>query len=402
MLPPLNELAIGDTFRVVGVGSGGWAVNPAEGETIRLSALSGGDGNWIPHVGFQASTASIVREMSLSADGRTIVTGVGDVSKNGGATWVRATGTSAFQPSSVGTSGGHVWVSRDGERAILSNGSVHVRSTDGGLNFSPITMPVGFMAAAADGQHVAMFFPVSGSVPPSFHHFTSEDFGLTWSGILGDGQRLTVLAAALSDDGDRFIVVCANSSVFLKTTPNSNFISHLLFPNARDARVSGDGSAFYLSRTVSGSSPLKEIWFVSRDNGTNWYPVPLPDPTGIWDFELASDDGSVLVAAGVNGVAVSHDFGAHWTSISKPAALVVDSQPELQLLDGIAASADGSRIVASGLVGLAAGGSARTVFTEPTMPGAALVGRRDDSVELVYVGDGQFSITSFVGALTLR
>ncbi len=379
-LPALEDLAVGDTFRVVGAGPGGWVVNPAEGTSIRLSALVGGHARWLP---LPTPTLTVDNTVTISGDGSTLIIPAGyynHVSQDYGTSWQRGV---------ADTAGGPFRLSNDGTRVFAERkfGPNFSRSFDGGLTFELVTAPAGieYMMMAGDGIHVV---GCSNSSSTLVCH-RSADFGGSWTA--GTSYPNTVATpVGISTDG-RIAVLARFGTLFVSSDYGATFTSRPT--DSTKFRISGDGQTFL--------KYVQPAWQRSTDQGATWAAIVPPRPGAMTDVQVTHDGGLLALLESV--LFTSNDGGATWTEGGTAAVTGTARSAGTQLLSQLAISSDGTYRYSLGTLYSSATAFDYRLFSFPrTGRGVGLTGREDDSVELVYVGDGSFAITSFTGAPKLK
>jgi hypothetical protein len=128
---------------------------------------------------------------------------------------------------------------------------------------------------------------------------------------------------------------------------------------------------------VSASSDSGVTWSNQASNSQNWSVL------------ASSEDAAVLVSAAYNGnINISTDFGVSWTELN--------SGPEGWSYVGL--SADGTRLLAS------VGNGALFAVGSTTASGTVgnLTGSQNQTLELQYGGNGQFTTLSNEGLLLVH
>ena len=387
-LPALEDLVVGDTFRVVGAGAGGWVVNPGEGTGIRLAPLLGGERKlWpIPSVAiptintFPNVAVSANGGIAVSGDGRTVIASYFSnsyVSSDFGVTWKVVTTTTSppFQ------------ISGDGTRVLAQRG--FRRSFDGGSTYVdvPVLDTRGSLLMARDGTHVVQLTYVP------FTCRRSEDFGETWVTSAAYGN-ISPTPQAISDDGRVVVASLSGSPTFLFVSNDygATFVT----------RTSSQATIFRLSGNGQILVKLRGYGEWSNDHGETWTEIVPPIAAPMSDLQV-SYNGTIFGLFG-SAVFASSDGGQTWGEAMNPAVTSASQvQAGTQVLAQLALSSDGATRYALGRLYRSSTEYVDSLFSLPrSPPGASLAGRADDSVELVYVGDGSFAISSFTGALTLE
>jgi hypothetical protein len=353
---------VGDIVQVSGAGSGGWKVAQNSGQQV--------------YVGIQNST------------------------------WTAA-GPSQTWESFIGSANRQVLV------AGAENGGIY-RSIDSGATWTEGNAPNGFwrsLATSADGVVVLAVLASNGSP-----FFLSQDSGLTytsvgpsvaWSGgaLSPDGTQL--LASGFDNNAGQFVLYASTNSgvTWTQTNPGGEFYS-AAWPTAGELLVAGDlasGNGIYVSADGGTSFTLSDggqfVQVVASSDGTQLYAATedgaftlSSDAGAHWqalshDFSsvATSPDGSAVIAAEPDTVAVSTDSGQSWEPLRAASATYV----------GFVVAADDQKVWGAPTQGAIA------VLSAITTTGASgfVTGSQDRSVTLQYAGNGTWLVTSNEGQL---
>jgi len=357
-LPATASLQAGDVVRVTGNGSGGWRLAQNAGQSILTGGLPATyrtlDTGFtaLPQTGILSSGTAI----ASSSDGsRLLATGFGDwlwVSANAGQSW------SARESQRNWTS---VASSADGLTLVAAAGSGQLFvSWDGGLAWSARGPSATWTAvtSSADGKRL-----VAGS--DNGEVFTSTDAGVTWSS--GTDLGLSVIGLASSADGSRLFAVLAPNVVQRSLDGGATWTPDTVAHPLNRIASSADGTRLI---AAGPGSPI----YISADSGSTW---TTRHQTQSWMSVASSADGRRLVAsdAATHSLHVSNDFGITW--VQRGPSIVWES---------VALSADGSRLAALSYTALWVDRQDRST----TGITGAVSGGPDESLELQYIGGGQF------------
>lgn len=366
---PTNP-AVGDLVAINGIGAGGWSIAQNAAQSINGVDLHvPWNDTWTQRTTAAQSWISI----ASSADGLKLLAADGSgqlyTSGDAGLTW-----TARAQP--------RTWTgvasSVDGSRLVAldasgaTGGFIYI-STDSGVTWTPHAQAAAWItvASSADGSKlVAAVF--NGQI------YTSTDSGVTWTAH--DTNRLWKSVAS-SADGSKLVAAVDNGQIYTSADSGITW-------TARDASrawfsVASSGDGTYLVAAEKGGN-----LYTSSDSGATWIQRETPR---VWIAVASSSDGTKLIAAdsGIGGsggglIYTSSDSGITWTPHPQSA------QPWI----AVASSADGSRLVAG-----ATGGS---IFTSSAWTTVGIAGKLSggpaDSVELQYLGSGEFGIVGQAGA----
>lgn len=366
------DLSPGEVVEISGDGVRPWRIAQAEGQQVLTSNLPGAV-QW--QAAYPAGAAALWWTVATSQSGNTIVAAANAgrlyTSRDGGVTWEAGAG----EPERNWTA---VAVSAEGDRlAATADGGTLWQSWDGGRTWEPTLeagpwVAVGLsgdgrIVAAAQrhgpihisvdgGQTFAAGGPVAewGSLAVSASGqwmvagtrqgalYLSGDLGQTWKPLdagAGDWYRV-----AMSANGQRIAAVDMGGWIHLTGDRGGTWATGFREGPVNALASSGDGLALAAAVPVDGGLPDGKV-HVSTDGGRTWV-AHLEDRT--WRGVAFSGDGTTLVAA-ANGGAV-HVSRGHRT-------------------------------------------------TEGTAGGIS--GAAGDWVELVYLGDGRFSVRAASGSFTV-
>ena len=375
ILPPTNQLLVGDIVRVAGAGSGGWQVTQNTNESVFGIFLSAGNSPWVQ----AAASSTGWRAFASSASGQAMVattTGSGGIytSTDYGQTW--GSSSSTFTPSTLASS---------------SAGNVLVgASTPGGV-------------------------------------IVSTNSGTTWNLVTPSGSSLPWTGVAISADGTKFAACISNSTIYVWSGSGGTIYAPTATTAAWSA-IACSATCTQLVATVYGGGI-----YISTNFASTWYPTSASP--GNWSCVASSAAGTKLVAA-INGGGIysSVNAGGTWTQLTNaPGAAwsqiacssdggrivaVVDNGPiyvsanfgqtwtkqtaPVENWLGVACSADGTK-VAAGYAATATSGAiyywqANSQSTSTTSGvNGSLTGPQGSSVELQYIGGGQFMPVSSAG-----
>lgn len=367
--------AIGDVIRIADVGLGGWKVTQQAGQHIRTIGVEGYLKQVTPR-----DAARNWRDLAMSADGRKMAAVVEDgqiyVSSDFGITWTPRESNRNWRGIAMSANGKQLV-------AVARNETIYI-SNDGGITWSPRESSRTWQAVAssADGQNLVAL--VSGG-----QIYTSTDYGDNWLpresnrvwwcvASSADGSKL--VAGVLAGTGTKFGHIYTSSDFGVNWIERGDDVGWPSVATSADgsrviaasARSYGDYGGVYVS---TDSFATATQYLVQKYFG------------GV----ACSADGRCLVAGNdSHGVFVSSDYGANW------------SNPGLVLNAGRAAmSADGSVVA---LLGEPVSQSPfQQIYTSTSAQGTqrgiggALVGSPDATVELLYLGGGNFRVLSHEG-----
>lgn len=352
---------VGDVVRVSSPGAGGWKIAQNAGQSIIVTQIKFFNERWIPH-----ETNRRWEAIASSADGSKLTAVVygGRIytSTDSGISWT-ARETDRLWKS--------VAISADGSKqvAVVEDGQIYT-STDSGATWTPRETSRNWYAVASSADGSKLVAVVLGG-----QIYTSTDSGKNW--IPRETNQYWVSVAS-SNDGNKLIAAPASETVRTSTDAGENWIRGDLFQPLLVAS-SADGNKLVVIATAGN------FINTSSDAGATWTQRIVP--ANLISSVASSADGSKLVLAGGSGIYVSHDSGATWTQRERPGNW-----------RSVASSADGSKLAA-----VFANGQIYTSAPTTTIGATGfLTGGQFTSIELQYIGNGQFLPISFVGEISGR
>lgn len=229
--------------------------------SIRVSTNGGSTWSTTAIAGTTSNLAQISGGIAMSGDGTKIIVGDGKSSTVGYCYLSTNSGASFTQMTSAGTgSQWYVAISRDGSTIYISSDVVtsqFLRSTDNGVTWTSVALPVGFAGAVACGSDGTKVITADSNVG---HIWTSTNSGASWTdrGLQPDGG-FGVHSIAVSDDAQ-----------------------HVVFGPWEN----------------SPSSPI----YISCDGGVTWHATSATTGTSLWWQSVSvAANGSQASAVDING-----------------------------------------------------------------------------------------------------
>ena len=345
--------SIGDVIRVSGIGAGGWKIAQNSGQSIIGTNYDAADQVFSPR-----ETNRGWWSVASSADGTKLVAvvklGMIYTSADSGLTWT---------PRESNRDWEQVASSADGNKlvAIVSNGQIYT-STDSGLTWTARESNRFWLTVASSADGTRLIAGAGGAVGTGV--FVSHDSGVTWQQH-GIAQGYTAVAS--SADGTRLYAGASGSVIYSSIDLGATW------------SVSLNQGQFWQSLTTSADGGTVAATFLggqiftSTDGGATWAPRQSARD---WRSLTSSASGNTLAAVVTGGqIYISKDSGVSWVAHEANRSWI-----------SITSNSDGTRFVAAEANG--------QIYTSEraTTPGTAgfLQGARFTSVELQYVGNGQF------------
>jgi hypothetical protein len=364
-----TTLAVGDTIRVSGLGTGGWRIVQNAGQFIRTDAGGTYGGPWTA-----CATNQSWSSVASSADGHKLVAVSGFdaldghiyTSTDAGLTWV--------QCAESGERGQWVAVasSADGTKLLAADwaGPLYT-STNSGVTWTQqgVRGEWSSVASSADGSTLV----AAGWGEPLY---TSTNAGVSWTA----GEYRDWTSVASSEDGTRLAAVVDGGQIYTSTNSGAAWTPQETNRAWRAVASSADGTC--LIAAVYGGQI-----YTSTNSGLNWAPQ---ETDRYWRAVASSANGTRLTAAVDGGqVYTSTDSGVTW-----------EASETNRSWSAVALSAAGDRLVAVVYFGQI---YTRELF-QGTTPGpeGLFAGDQGSSVELIYAGAGQFRLVNASGTLHIE
>ena len=369
--------SVGDVYKAVAVGAGGWIIRQNTNQMIAAGNLSDSIGeSWTAR-----NTNRVWSAVASSADGTKLVATVkgGQIytSTDSGVTW--APQDSSRNWSSVASSAdGTKLVAGVGDNAI-SVGYIYTSGNSGVGSWSQhdSTRQWVSVASSADGTMLvaAVYGTVSAGGPGVY---TSGNSGAAWGRTTLTNSFCSSVAS--SADGTKLVATVYGGRICTSTNSGGSWVTNASSLNWTAVASSADGTRL-IAAVSSGQL------YIYYNSGTNWTAVN-PAASLQWTAVASSADGSRLVAVASSGqVYISTDSGVTWAQhFGLPAASWT----------GVACSADGSKLVL-----VANGDRIYTSSQGSTTTGAAgyLTGPQHSAIELIYTGNNLFLPLSHEGTI---
>lgn len=408
-LPPSAALQVNDTVSVTGESANSWRIAQNAGQTVATTNLSGNTS-----IG-QSWTASNTPQpwhwLASNANGDVLVAlanlGQINVSTDAGASWTQVGPT-------------RTWISVDmtpsGDKMVaVAFGGEMFMSTDRGASWNQVTHPAlaetagttagsfnrewESVAISDDGMHIAAAVlrdTVAGTAGPIY---LSHDGGVTWAASSAPSAEWRGIT--MSPNGQLLTAVAIGGRVYTSNDFGATWTASPGDTANRDwyrVASSADG------QTIAAAEHIGGRMYITHDRGASW--TLAGTPAGDYTTVAMSADGRVIVASitgertpGVpdGAVYLSTNGGASFTAMPMPGT---DDNWR-----AVAMSADGNMLIAGTGTFTSTPGQLYTSRSNRTMTGAlgSLTGGQGNSVQLQYLGDGQFKVLSSAGgAFSIR
>jgi hypothetical protein len=372
----------GDTFRVAGVGAGGWSITQNTGQQILAGNLAATTGlSWIQQ------TNSGVHDwtgLASSSDGTKLVAvsqGYAYVSSNSGVTWTNEGSFLDWSSVASSTDGSHLIAT-----VGTTSGNIYLSANYGVTWTVQSTPPATTWLACASSASGSTVVAVSASGDLEY----SVNGGVTWLEYTG-GPSWT--GVACSADGTKFVLCStggAGGYIWTSTNSGSTYTQQTGSGLQKWSAVASSADGTHLVATVTGNGGI----YASANAGVNWFQVN-PTVAVNWTAVASSADGSHLAAVYDTGtyttpgyIYTSDDSGSSWLQrVSATNAAWT----------AVATSTDGSKLAAAAYNGYiyTSGQTETTTGTNGYLSGAY-----QSALELQYVGNGLFLPLSHEGTIT--
>ncbi len=374
--------AVGDVYKVAGVGAGGWIIAQNANQMIAAGNLVNSIGqNWQASGPGTANWSSVAASASGTIIAATINNGNIYVSTNSGVSWVQRASVQYWSD---------VTVSADGTRMAATVGNINTTSDNGYIWYSTDSGASWGTQSSSSGskQWVSIASSANGTnliaAVYNGYLYVSSDAGKTWSSAGSSGLgNLYWTSVASSANGSNLVAVANGGQIYTSTNAGSSWqqrVSSSLAWNC--VASSSDGSRLV---AVLGNGSI----YNSTDYGATWTLNPTTTASG--SSVASSSDGNRVVAAygstSVSGnIYTSTDSGATWAPGNAPSAKWL----------GVASSSDGSLLAA-----VAYNGNIYVSSQASTTTGTAgyLNGAQHTAIELMYVGNNLFLPLSHEGTI---
>ena len=367
---------VGDTVRISGLGTGGWKIAQNVGQSILGAGLNLSGVSWTPR-----DTARNWVSVACSSDGNKMVAVVGG-QNNTGQIYTSTDGGVSWTARDSNRKWTSVASSNDGTKLVATTNSSGIyTSTDSGLSWTQegqTTDPTAqwsSIASSADGTKLV-------AVAQTGQILTSIDSGSNWT---SHGPSKSWFSVASSADGSKLVAAPLFDQLYTSTDSGVTWTPRDSSRTWFCVASSADGSK--LVAGVGGSFSTGQI-YTSTDSGITWTPR---ESNRHWESVDSSADGTKLVAVtfgGANGqIFVSTDSGISWTP-----------RDTSRNWESVATSADGTKMIAVVLGGQIYTSDPQTATTTTTSGTSGfLTGGQSSSVELQFIGNGQFLVISHEG-----
>src|ERR1035437_5991096 len=377
--------SVGDVYKAVAVGAGGWIIAQNANQMIAAGNLSAAVfQSW--KAGASARNWSAI---ASSADGTKLVATVNSgyiwTSTSSGRTWTQQNGSSSRYWSSVASSSdGTKLVATVGYTIYTASqpGAIYT-STDSGVTWashtsSPLSSTLNWSSVASSADGTKLVAAVRGG-----QIYISSNSGNGWTAQGPNGLLWTSVAS--SSDGTKLVAVENNGQIYTSTNSGTSWtqrVSGTIYWTA--VASSADGSR--LVATASGGQVC-----ISTDSGATWVAQNTPVTGQLTSVASSSDGSRLAVTTGGSGTSgyifTSSDSGATWTQLA--------GAPHVSWA-AIAASADCSQLAAA-----VYGGNIYISSQSSTTTGTAgyLIGSQHSAIELIYAGNNLFLPLSHEGTI---
>jgi photosystem II stability/assembly factor-like uncharacterized protein len=139
----------------------------------------------------------------------------------------------------------------------------------------------------------------------------STDYGQSWSTPAGLTPSGTFTKSAISDDGQKIMILDSYGRIYLSNNGGSTFTQRGEERNWYAGAMSGDGSRLYAAEGMDVGMTVGQI-YTSVDFGLTWTPRSI---NNVWWQMRSSYDGKTVVAMASDKsdtAFVSTDYGVTW------------------------------------------------------------------------------------------
>jgi hypothetical protein len=383
ILPPTpsssDSTNIGYIVRISGAGGGGWQTAQATNQFIIGNFAGYRNSDWVPT--YSIGTWNC---LASSLDGKIMY------AAQSGTVGIYGSSDSGHIWSPVGNNPGQNWTglacSADGSKiyaAPKGSSVIFNYSTNFGADWLGATVTGDWVGAASSASGSNVLTSINSG---NLVFFTNAP--ASWSYRIATGTGVANnnwSAVAISPDGTKLAASIMGKSIFVSTNFGASWFSNAPYASWTDVVISADG-------TRLAATALNNTIYISVNSGATW--SKAGSPTNNWSCLSASADCSRIVAGASNGVLyASVNFGLTWAALKSPTN---------QAWSAITSSADGSQLAAAvnnSLSGRIYYSGASDQITTQTSTNGVITGSQRSSVELQYIGNGQFMPVSSAGTL---
>ncbi|MBX3289488.1 MAG: hypothetical protein KF855_09090 [Acidobacteria bacterium] len=354
----------GDVIKIRAQGDGGFRISQQAGQQILASNIPKNSLVFTPRESNRGWTS-----ITSSADGTKLaaVSWGGQIytSTDAGVTWTARESDQEWWS---------ITSSADGTKlaTVIGGGQIYT-STDAGVTWTARAASREWQSitSSADGSKLAAVV-LSGQI------YTSTDSGVTWTARESNRRWVSITSSA---DGTKLAAVVENGQIYTSTDSGVTWTARESNRNWTSITSSADG-------TKLAAVVLSGQIYTSTDSGITWT-ARMTDANRFWRSISSSADGTKLAAVVLNGqIYTSTDSGVTWTAR--------ESNRNWQ---SITSSADGAKFAAV-VYNRQIYTSEMSVSALPaTTAGTAgyLTGEKFSTIELIYIGGGQFVAVNATG-----
>ena len=216
-------------------------------------------------------------------------------------------GTNWSEVSTLPICFGYMTVSNDGTRLLAAQwgGDIYT-SSNSGVTWTNRANPKQWWGFSSSGTGQVV---VGITEKVSVH--ISNNYGQTWSTPAGLTTAGTFTKSAISDDGQKIMIVDSYGYIYLSSNGGSTFTQRGGERNWYAATMSGDGSRLYAAEGMDVGMTVGQI-YTSNDFGLTWVPRSI---NNMWWQMRSSYDGKTVVAMAADKIDtafISTDYGVTW------------------------------------------------------------------------------------------
>jgi len=337
----------GDIFRVAGIGSAGWRVALAGGQSItspsqklwldvalssdgsRFSGVASADGIYTSSAPGSVGTKRTFpglsgRQIASSGDGLKLITtdtnSVVWLSNDGGITWqFKDTPGWELRWSAISADGSTLIIAQ--APSGLGGVKRFLVSRDFGQNWTLSPTDTYPLAVSASG---AIIYASRGG-----YLVKSTDYGATLQELSRPIDGYRAWAAATSSDGTKVVAADSNGYIYTSNDSGASWVQRTAAGNRTWISV-----AFSSNGTQIVAAVTNGYIYTSNDSGGSWVQRTAAGSRN-WRKVVMSSDGGKLIAISHNdpGIYLSTDFGQNWSLQQTPGEFILGgSGSALELL----------------------------------------------------------------------
>jgi photosystem II stability/assembly factor-like uncharacterized protein len=238
------------------------------------------------------------------------------LSYNKGDSWMYASGDDYIRPNCIASIDSSLYIGTNVTGVLVSN--------DFGSTYEEINqdLPENSWIKAIHVTDSVLVAAVDADDPVDIRNvYISFDKGNSW--LPSNGLNNEIVKCITSDNT---ILYAGTTSGIFQSIDNGRNWNNIGFLGVTIDVIAAKDNKIYAAESSSGGN-----LFLSTDNGINWDPVEGNGMT-TWFFSMIIKDQYIFIAAGVDGIIRSNNYGATWENITD--ALITSTVTSVALCQG--------------------------------------------------------------------